>query len=834
MKEDRRIPNMQEVTIGALLHDIGKLMQRAAPGALPRHVLDRASDVLPVWQGRPSHWHALWSDAFFDLVEQQGWNWPKGLDPRNIRDLAVYHHKPLQAYPDARWRAMTGLVTVADRLASGYERRPRDPDDEAADGGRQAFRRQPLSAITTRLKLDQGDAPADGWHLPAPLNGDNIMPVPRPNGDDVMAGYKQLWDSFITGWPELVRRSGADHDAFEQGLLSLLEELTWAVPSSTMDQPDIPLFDHSRAVAAFAAALYHHHALHDELCDEAAIRDATRPRFRFLVGDLSGLQATLFRLASEGAKGLSKTLRGRSFRFQLIADAAARRALAAFEMPFSAALQLAGGRFLLLLPELGADEMARRVDALQAEMDDWLAGQYCGDLGLGLALSDPFAAQDLVEQAADDSHAAATARANAVRDKMRLAADTAKLRQMQGPLARAVMKLDYPHGACLTCGVRPARHGSPDDPTPRICDACDAELRLGQRLPKAGYVSLRPAGGDKSDKADRIFGLDYLMPHGDWTAGNGWRIGPRADGPAPRRLARTHVPLLAEGEGNPHDVEPVEVGEIKTFEMLAHDATEGGKGRKMLAVLKADVDRLGMLFAHGTGERWSLARNATLSRMIDAYFSVRLPELLGREFPNIYTVYAGGDDLMLVAPWPDAFAFADRLAQDFAAFSRGNKDVTLSAGIALFGAKTPITLAAAEAESRLDAAKAAGRNRINAITGPMPWADYQNALIEAEALNNAIRSGQMPVSMAYRLLALDDARTRVARWHATNDDAKDRATAGDFAWRAKLGYQLARIKDGGLKERILKLFGLDQALGDGANTAVQARFPLTLAIYRNR
>lgn len=97
-----QIPTVYEVAVAALLHDIGKLVQRAHGGkGLPQEIRDRASDVLPQKRGRYSHWHALWSDYFFELCDKDGFAelpWPMALDFATVRNLAVYHHAPLQDY----------------------------------------------------------------------------------------------------------------------------------------------------------------------------------------------------------------------------------------------------------------------------------------------------------------------------------------------------------------------------------------------------------------------------------------------------------------------------------------------------------------------------------------------------------------------------------------------------------------------------------------------------------------------------------------------------------------------------------------------------------------
>jgi CRISPR-associated protein Csm1 len=133
--ERARLPNRDEVALGAFLHDVGKFYQRSRTSVreMPEEVRARASDVLPSFQGRSTHWHALWTDAFFDEVVDRN-PLPREIDPRWVRDCAVYHHKPLQSGTAVPCGSVTWLVAEADRIASGMERKPRDAnqDDDPA------------------------------------------------------------------------------------------------------------------------------------------------------------------------------------------------------------------------------------------------------------------------------------------------------------------------------------------------------------------------------------------------------------------------------------------------------------------------------------------------------------------------------------------------------------------------------------------------------------------------------------------------------------------------------------------------------------------------------
>lgn len=855
MTAPRNLPNIYEVAIGALLHDIGKLLQRAHAGTaeMPEHVRKRESDILPSFKGRYTHWHALWTDVFFDWAESEGLGWPRGVDVRWVRDLAVYHHNPLQAYTRSPTLAATWLVTVADRVASGLDRKAKDEEAESeTPGGRDAFRRTPIDAILSRLRLP-GDGVRDmhkstrvsARHIPAPLSPDAIIPAHAVSEDDVPKAYRDLWEAFREGWRTHVVRAGGDVHAFEEGLLSLSERLTWSVPSSTIDQPDVSLHDHARSVAAVAACLHAHHAERRELADVKAMQDDARPRLRFLVGDLSGLQATLFRLRSEQVNGLNRILRGRSQRFGLIADAAARRVCNAFGLPLSCVLQAAGGRFLVVLPALTEGPTKRVLEDIRREFDDWLAKQYSGQLGLGLGLSDPFATGDLIRRVHEEDARAARTRARDVWDALAIAGETAKLQQMFGPAKRGVVEQRFgEEGPCTACGVRPAQPGE----VPR-CPTCEAEHELGQRLPRAVAVTI-----SESRQGDNILGLAYrveVKPSEAGSALRGWRLEDLPGGPAPLRFGHPYLPRFPDALDRYTGIEEFEeisAGDLKTFEALGIDSREpleDGRmvGRAMLAVLKADVDRLGLLFRDGFGEdETGLARRMALSRMLDAYFSGRLMALLGREFPNAYTVYAGGDDLFIVAPWRDALALALRLREDFDAFAGGNPDVTLSAGVALFDPRTPISIAAEEAEERLTEAKQAGRNRVSAIARtPLTWEEYRHALEAAERLNRWIRADRISDAALYRLLAFDDARGRIAAWIADREGPNPAPRPQDYAWKARFGYCLARMlprrahdpEQEEIARTLFGLFGLDQCFAEH-RPAPGVRLAISHALYRNR
>jgi CRISPR-associated protein Csm1 len=634
------LPNRDEVALGAFLHDVGKFYQRSRSSReMPEQVRARASDVLPSFQGRSTHWHALWTDAFFDEVVDRN-PLPRQIDPRWVRDCAVYHHKPLQSGIAVPCGSVTWLVAEADRIASGMERKPRDAnqDDDPTGVGRDAYRKTLLTSIFAKVAIKQDAKRPENLRQPLtelrperidPISGDAIDPA-------LPASYSELWDRFVEQYRGLTTRVGDNVTAFHDGILALSEGFMWAIPSSTIDEPDVGLHDHARAAAAVASCLHAHHEYANDLDNEAAIRDRERRKFRFLVGDLSGIQTALFRLASEGAKGIARVLRGRSLRIQLIGEAAARLCLSNFALPPYCVLQNAGGRFLILAPLSDDDQQNAELDRIRGQIDRWMRDQYQGDLVLNLSFTDPFAAADLL-------HAG---RAKSVLSRIGQAAEEAKHR----PLAKAREPLfsgkwDAEKGICSTCGARPAVQTGSDGSN--RCPACHAETALGRAYPKATAVVIDHRGIPNT--LDNIFGLNVDLPSDPYSdrPALGWRFRGKQDHPnlpAAQRFAGAYVlrhtaETLAHEELARARKESGEEGEpeqddLLTFAELAALSVEDRKGRPMLAALKADVDRLGQVFTRGLGEHRSLARTAALSRMMDAFFTGFLPYRLQTNFPT--------------------------------------------------------------------------------------------------------------------------------------------------------------------------------------------------------
>ena len=848
-----RQPNLMETCLGVFLHDIGKLGQRAFAGVRPvsPETEKIQGDLLPFNKdgGYFTHKHVLWTEEFFDWLIQKGADPQAGIDWRRVRLVGSFHHKPESAVREIG--AAAWIAAEADRLASGMDRKDKDADREAeADRtGWDAFIRTPLKSPFNAVALGLGAPPDAELPLEELRPGAPLAPRKRLDTGDFQERYEKLWEGFL----EAVGRALSLKNAavLAEALLSASERFLWCVPSSTKDEPDISLHDHARAAAAIAAAIYRWHEDKGSLDDEQAVRDREAPKFRFLAGDLSGIQSTLFRLQHQQVRGVNRVLRARSFLMGMITEAGALAARRILALPVFSVLQNAGGRFLMLAA--ATDDCEDKVEALRAEINQWIQKRYRGDLALNLALTAPFSGNDLLRE----NLPALLARLNQTIEE-------AKLRPFSPGMVVVHRDAEYKDRACSICGVRPpAETEKVDDTEIHRCEACADENRLGRELPRVRWLSWR-RGEPRSGRSVAFFdGLRLEWDkrgarpdeHGLESLTRVWSGRDTDEGPAGLRFLANYVPVLRKGDlADPRyaavarEPEQFYEGEPKTFGHIAAAALEpdgsgGWKSEPFLAVLKADVDRLGMIFGRGLAGGISLGRLAGLSRSMDFFFTGQLYALLEESdtYGDTYTVYAGGDDLLLVGPWRQMLEVARELRQRFHEWTGGNPNITLSAGIELMKANHPVNRAAGAAEERLERAKDAGRDRISAIAAePVAWREFERQLDQADALHAWLGEGKLSQVFVHRLLWFDALRRR-----AEGDGKKRPELDLDAAsWRARWGYQLARhVRDNknltpeeksSIEKTLNGMLGLDAALRRDPGKDPSPRIAVSVALYRHR
>ena len=763
--------DLLEIALAGCLHDIGKLLQRAG-SSLSDSAPRMEQMICPTGDGgRSTHRHVLWTNDFLDRA---AWL-PASVDRAKVNTLASAHHRPSSPL---EW-----IIAEADRLASGHDRRPAEQE---ADGG---FLCVPLSSIFTSVRLRPGAPNAVAWYRPDHRLADSVRPETQRPVPNLQPCYAAIADKLIRGTD---RWGPLPHVLLPGCVASLSAECCGMTPASTIDQADVSLHDHNMLVAAIAAAMFQYHNRAGTL-DESSVRNRSLPKYRLVCGDLSGIQSFIFAAAPEGArKGIARTFRARSFYLSMLTRVATIELLHAAGLPAFNRVIDAGGRFVLLVDN--SDETLEKLRECDRRFQQWLVENHHGRLTLNIDCGVTARGEDFLGD-----------RFGRLYRRIQAAADAAKCRRLAGWL-----QADGAWAEESQC-LRRVNYRQWQETT------ADLQWELGRRLPDADYVGLFAGSGacpglladegvplfdhslqlldapDEALKCDNLVDLFAIRPDGgnssaEWIA---------------RLSIANHVPRLSPADvkalaGRPADdggggqETARDAGDLATFEDLARLA----EGASMIAVLKADVDRLGMLFSRGFADHASFGRIATLSRMMDEFFKAFLPARLQEPdspFRHVYTIFAGGDDLLLVGPWNVMLDLAVGLHDWFAGFACDNPDVTLSAALVLGKPKTPITALGRLAEEQLEMAKKAGRNRIAVLSRVFTWDDYRRAIEAGRRLSRlADPRGPFdpPLSRAFLYELL-----QVGRQIEDMDRARTEGRAvplASLAWRSHLAYDFRR------------------------------------------
>ncbi len=248
----------------------------------------------------------------------------------------------------------------------------------------------------------------------------------------------------------------------------------------------------------------------------------------------------------------------------------------------------------------------------------------------------------------------------------------------------------------------------------------------------------------------------------------------------------------------------------KTLNDLAADAVTDGQGIEALGILKADVDNLGLLMACGLRKKlYTVSRMASLSRQLDHFFSLYLPDFLSNseKFQNVYTVFAGGDDLFLIGPWNRMIELATILENKFKDYVCQNPEITFSAGISLHKPHTPINALARASETALEQSKHGGRKRITLFERTVEWPVFKALDAVRDELYQWATDQWISLVFLYRInffIAMAEQEKQLL------DDFREGIPLDRMSctqWRAKLAYTLERnavpgIDPGQRKERL--------------------------------
>ena len=766
-----------KIAIAAFIHDIGKFADKEALGVTEQYINDN-SNYLPFRNGQHSHHHAVYTAAFIEYLKKDlpyefnSGGWGEG---DAFINLAAGHHNP--------GTPMQQIVTVADWLTSGMDS---DEFDKSEKISIQSYKKSRLLPLFEQLqKPGMDDLELFSYVYPLkPLSPVSIFPEEKSKiqKDNAIKEYRKLFDGFVHDL-KMLRHKDKNLALWFDHFESLTMVYTSAIPAARAGSvvPDVSLYDHCRLTSAFATAIYLYHR-ETECLDAESIKNGDHQKFLMISGNFYGIQDFIFADYGDTRKYRSKLLRGRSFYISLLSELAADLLCKRIGLPSVSVILNAAGKFTILAQN--TDKALSAIEKTKQEINKWLMDISFGEVSIGF------------------SHVAAghkdfsTEKFMDLWEKMGSRMEENKfskidLDQHGGAIADYLDQFDN-HPMCPLCGKRPSvpetDYTLPTDQIGPVCRLCRDHVFIGTQLVKKDRIIIASKdakiNGNKNQLTEPIFGQYQLLfsssdakdPLGSEQIFKYWDISLYQEDAPPQNVSKkiinSYVPvydkedrknyqilLAAKSKAKQEEmIEEIHPEDPKTFNHIAANAldkNEEGKvsGVEALGALKVDVDYLGMLMGCGLErQRYTISRLAALSRQLNCYFALYLPHLMtDKSFKNIYTVFAGGDDLFLIGPWNRIYELSLILNKTFSNYVCRNPEIHFSAGISLYKAHTPLNNIANSAETALEKSKSKGRNRLTMFSHTATWDEVKQLENIRERFETWLQNEWLTKSMLHRL-----------------------------------------------------------------------------------
>jgi len=787
--------NREIIHLAGLLHDIGKFWQRADPNGAASSVILSAETkkneglYCPIFNGRYSHKHVLWTAEFLDQ-NRQFFQSLLGVDRyEGFFKASVKHHTPDK---DDIFQL---LIQKADHYASGVDRTGGwGQKDAEAEANWDAFKNVRMVSIFEGLMQDSSEY---SYRIPITelVLDKKYFPVIEGPFKDGQTAYAELWEAFSKSFDQLKNTSGNIY-SFGENLSFLLHRYACTVPSSTLHLPDVSLYDHLKSVGIFALCLHDYLVSKNRFDTPLEIKDDEAPVL-LVGGDLSGIQNYIYDIISTDA---ARNLKGRSFYLEILVENAVEYLLGQLKLPWSAVVYASGGGFYFLAPN--TSETTTGLKNARTKLSELIFAEHQANLSLNIDWQEVRQKQ-IFNQEINEAWRGLTrkiARLNTQKFKEKIKSDFDFFfspREVGGKQVR-----DFITGEEFTeeeeQDFRNNRFGTrvvliDGEAEKPVKLRTSKQIELGKKLRRTDYwVSSKSPISQWREFEFRIGDFEvynYLFPeakllevnnrHPDTLFIRAFEV-EKSGFQKQAGFFRGKNCIYGFTFYGGNDFPGYENGVPVTFDQLA----EAGEGAKKLGVLRMDVDNLGAIFVAGLdNRRRTFSRYSVLSRNLDFFFRGYLNKIWRDHFEqNTSIIYSGGDDLFIVGHWSAVFNFAKKIKEDFKKWVCHNPEISISGGIALTGGKFPISKGAefsAQSEKRAKEHNADGYNK-NAITifnVPLNW-DKEIPIVESlkdEMVNLIPR--KLPRSLLQKLLNYADqarmqgksGKNHSWRWHMAYD-----------------------------------------------------------------
>lgn len=695
--------------LGALFHDIGKFVQRCT---------DKS-------KSHPA--------KGVDLVEEFKNEFIKILGNENtfktFKQIIQSHHNPINE--------LASICKEADRV-SASERVDKEENEEGGTDWNNNF----LCSLFSKIRLNsvQDLPPRYFKHQQLTKENYNAL-IPEYDQDDTRAIQHKYSSGDLAEFKTQLKiilnfyRDNSDFNTLINLLLVLFEKWLWCVPDFTgSPKTDISLYNHLKDVAGLSHAIY--------------LSEKGEKNLNLVIGDIPGIQSYIFDVIH---KKPAKILRGRSIFVQVLARNFATKFLDHFHLTECSVVMLAGGKFYIVAPN--NSEFEEGYKKAVSEIEEYLYENFRYELGF-VAGYEKFNWEDLRNKKITFGEIIDKATENLNSNKSKQFGSKFFSNERETYLSRFILEDKYIEpkdgdSNNIKCRVtdKPIRIGREreiydGDDTLIVDRQVKLEYEIGDDITDSDLFLV--LGENKLD-ISRVYSIETI-PKNLWN--NKILINPLLD------------VLLRQENVEKGFLRNTLFLEVANYCSYAYDEKEKRKvvmpfdtmveqndGAQYLTLIKGDIDNLGLIMAYGLTrdknevtdedeekDLTAMSRTTTLSNHLKYFFSFFLngflrewesnkqkeleetekknnPSVLEDDLKKlknenrVYTVFAGGDDLMLICPHSSSLNLLNEFNNVFNEFVVHNPEVHISYSLTNFKHHTPIRIVANIAEDNQDKSK---------------------------------------------------------------------------------------------------------------------------------
>ena len=752
-----RLENMEQVvSLAGLLHDFGKFTNRSS-----NYVENIKNKEYKTFK------HPVLSKEFVCFLEENNIIESSEL-LENLKELVLKHHESdifskvnlsVKNIENEKLQRIGNIIASSDNY-SASERR-----DEPIEYNKENINwmTKPLNPIfeTISLKNDVNENKTSNFAYKLnTLNYEAIFSkqLTKETNKDSFKGNREeeLYKHICNFFEEIKKIDSNSYDIFFSQLYLLMEKYMWCIASDTqINISDISLFDHLKSTSALALASYKYHK-ENNILENGAQPSAEIEQFKVLIGDVSGIQNFIYDgIKSEGA---AKTLRGKSFFVKMVSDAIALYIIKEFDLSLTNIILTAGGKFYILLQN--TEDSIKKIEEIKEKLNNYLYKEFFGQLFVNIVTLE--------------------ANGNEIAKKFTKILEKGN-RELNWQKDKRFFN-QIKKNPIFDVAYR-------NDGTTALDRLNEKFKEMGGKIPKAKFIGIRyshKADNNETFEVIENMSIQFFKSKEEInTSGKNEKIDLVIslnnveiveNYPTIVRFISNYAPLKERKDS------------LKSFENISNSAT----GNKKIAVYKADVDNLGMIFSIGLKKKKnisdeelekieendekdyrSISRISTLSRNMEYFFSYWMNSIFKKEkveislgnkvkkeieLNDIYVLYSGGDDLVIIGPWDKIIYVSYFIRKNFEKFVTENNEITLSGGIAISHPKLRIINGIDSAGELEEKSKEIDKDK-NALTlfgKSFKWNEFEKIFEFAEKLQkiygNREESGIITQTFLYRCL----------------------------------------------------------------------------------